>query len=388
LIAFALGGVSALVIAWLPHPVAVDVASVTRGDMSVTVDEEGQTRVKDRYVISAPVAATVERITLAAGDRVEVGQLVALFSPLEPPMLDARSREQALARVGAADAARRRAGVEVERANTELAFARGELARELALQRAGAATQHAIEQAELRLATAQSTLASLEFAASVASHEHHMAQLAMQNATLSNQGRAATPLRAHVSGQVLRVLQPSAGVVQLGAPLIELGDLSRLEIVADVLTSDAVKITPGARATVERWGGAQPLQAHVRSVEPSAFTRVSALGVQEQRVHVVLDLDSPPRSWSSLGDGYRVEVQIVVWHAQKVLRVPSSALFRDADRWSVFQVDAEGRARLSAVTIGQRNAERAEILSGLSAGSRVIVHPSDRVRDAARVTAR
>lgn len=380
-------GVVTITLAWLPDPVPVDLARVERGGLTIAIEEDGRARVKDRYLVSAPVLATMERITLQPGDSVQAGDVIARLLPLEPPMLDVRVREQSLARVAGASAARKQAHAEAQRAAAALEFAERELQREQTLAQRGATTEQAIEQAALQRQTLASALQSAQFAENVAAHELQMAQLAVQRPAAQT-GEAPIVVRAPVSAQVLKVLQQSAGVVQPGAPLIELGDLAALELVADVLSSDAAQIDKGAHAFVERWGGPQTLAAHVRSVEPSAFTRVSALGVEEQRVHVVLDLDAPRAAWAALGDGYRVLVKIVTWQTGSALTVPASALFRHGDAWAAFAVGEDGRARRVTLQTGHANAERFELLAGLSDQARVIVHPSDRIKDAARVAER
>jgi HlyD family secretion protein len=379
-----------LVRAWLPDPIPVDLASAERGALTVSIDEDARTRVKDRYLISAPLAARVERIELRPGDRVTAGQVLANLVPLEPPMLDARTREQASAQLAAAGAARQRAYVEVQRAGAAADFAQKELTRQHALQTGGAIAERAMEEAELQTRTATNALTSAQFAAKVSDHEFEMARVvALERGSERGAGRAQErfAIRAPLDGQVLKVLQESAGAVQPGAPLLEVGDLGALEIVADLLTSDAVHVAPGARAELERWGGERPLRAHVRSVEPSAFTRISALGVEEQRVHVLLELDSSRSEWAALGDGYLALVKITTWHADDVLSIPASAVFRHGERWASFQV-IDGRAQLAPLELGAHNQDRVEVRRGLPAGAQVIVHPSDRVKADAAVQER
>jgi HlyD family secretion protein len=383
-----LATLGAIVLAWLPDPVPVEIAQATRGRLSVTVDEDGRTRVKDRYVVSAPLLAKLSRIELEAGDPVAEGQPLARLVPLDPPMLDTRSRAQAVARVAGSAAAQRQAQVEVQRARSALQFARQQAARQRALGRTGASSAQLAEQAELEERTARDALASAEFAARVAKYELQMAELAVGRGQERGQEHEQIEVASPVQGQVLRVIQESAAVVQPATPLLEIGDLAALEIVADVLTSDALHIRKGARAFVERWGEGQPLAARVRRVEPSAFTRISTLGVEEQRVNVILDLDAPRSQWSALGDGFRVEIRIEIWSGEGVLTVPTSAVFRDQNRWSAYVVDEDGTARLVRLELGHRGRDRVEVRRGLAEGARVIVHPGDRVQDGTRVKRR
>jgi HlyD family secretion protein len=386
LAAFALGGIALIVVALLPKPVPVDVVTVERGSMTVTVDEDGQARVKDRYVVSAPLSGRVARIELEAGDEVEQGDVLARIAPLDAPLLDERSRGTAEARVAASEAAKRQTAAQIQRAEAALAFAKGEAARYRELIANRAVTQQALEQALLNERTAAAELDSTRFAQRVADYELQMAR-----AALGHLGRKAGDsdqllVPAPVTGRVLEVLNKSEGVVQPGTPLLELGDPNALELVVDVLTSDAVKIRPNARVTIDRWGG-PAVEGRVRLVEPSAFTRLSALGVEEQRVNVVIDLVAPRESYRALGDGYRIEAHIVVWQSDDALRVPASAVFRHDDGWAVYRVDGT-IARLSPVALGERNAREVQIVEGLEAGARVVLHPSDRVRDGVEVVAR
>lgn len=378
---------AAIAIAWMPEAIAVEVAEVTRGPLLVTVDEDGKTRVRDRYVVSAPLLANLARIELHPGDVVEPGTVVARLVPLQPPLLDARTKAQAEAHVAATKAARSQSQAAVRRARTALEFAQREAARQRELTKSGAASALAVERAELEERSLAEALGSAEFGTRVAEHELAMAEAAL--------GRLGHPrgeeaeqmeLTSPVKGRVLRVIHESEGAVQPGTPLVELGDPGALEIVSDVLTSDAVHIAPGASASIERWGGA-PIKAHVRLVEPSAFTAVSALGVEEQRVNVVIDLAAPPAEWRALGDGYRVEVRIAVWEGRDVVSVPAGALFRSGREWAVFRV-ADGTAHLTTFEAGHRSTDRVEVVRGLNAGDHVVVYPSDRVEGGVRVQAR
>ena len=385
LVILAVGLVATIVYAWLPKPVPVETAVAEKGDLVVTVDEDGRTRVKDRYVISAPLTGNLARIELSPGDAVKQGEILARLVPLTAPLLDARSRKEAEARVRAAEAARRQAKAQIERASAAESYAQKEAKRTRELSGKGVITESELDRANLEERAREAELASAQFGAKVAEHELSMARAAL--GAFKGPGKAASEdqlvVPSPVRGRVLQVLQKSEGVVQAGAPLLELGDPSALEIAVDVLTSDAVRIPPGAPVEIVRWGGPS-LPGHVRLVEPSAFTRVSALGVEEQRVNAVIDLDAPYEKWSQLMDGYRVEARIVVWKGKDVLTAPASALFRRDDGWAVFVVQ-DGRAVARRVEVGHNSGLSAEIVSGLSPGDRVVVHPSDRVADGVRV---
>lgn len=389
-VALAVAGalMSLVVVAALPKPVVVETAAVQPADLEVTVDEYGRTRVKDRYVISAPLTGNLARLELEPGDEVKPGDVVARIVPLTAPLLDARTRREAEARVRGAEAARSQARAQIERARTAEAFAKTQAERTRALVSSGVAVAAELDRAALEERAREAERTSAEFGAKVADHELTMARAALEAFRGARRPRADEQLvvPSPVRGRVLRVIQQSEGVVQAGAALVELGDPSALEIVVDVLTSDAVRIPPSARARIVRWGG-EPLDGRVRLVEPSAFTRLSALGVEEQRVNAVIDLDSPYDAWRALMDGFRVEARIVVWSGESVLAVPASALFRRGDGFAVFVVRGE-RAAAVRVEIGRQNGLLAEVTGGLQAGDRVVVHPSDRVVDGVRVEAR
>jgi HlyD family secretion protein len=365
------GGVALL----RPAPLVVETSRATRRPMRVTVDEAGEARVRDRYVVAAPVAGRVARVAVREGDTVTAGAVVVR---LFPAPLDVRAREQAAARVEAAADARRAADAAVLQARAAFEQARRTGARAQQLAAANLIAPEERERAELEETSRQRELESAEFRAQAAGHDVEMARSAL----LGGSG-TALELRAPVGGCVLRIPERSERVVAAGTPLLEIGDPARLEIVADLLSSDAVRVRPGALLLIEEWGGDSTLRGRLRLIEPSGFTKISALGVEEQRVNVVGDfLDSPGR----LGDRYRVEVRVVVWEAQDVLTVPASALFRHGDGWSVFVV-AGGRARQRDVRVGHWTAFEAEVLDGLREGDVVVRHPSDRVTEGVRVRA-
>jgi len=376
-----------IVVAWIPKPVEVEASEVSRGPLVVTVNEDGRTRVKDRYTVSAPITGNLARLDLEAGDAIEQGQLLARLVPLPPPLLDARTRAEAKARVDAAMAARRQAQAAVNRARYQRDFAKEESERALAVVEKGGLARSDADRAVSTYRGSEEELRSAEFGARVAEHQLKLAQTTLIQ--LSGKGEEGEQLEiiSPVAGQVLKVFQESEGVVQSGTPILEVGDPGALEIVVDVLSQDATRIPAGAPTSIERWGGKNPLHGHVRVVEPSAFTKLSALGVEEQRVNVIIDLDDERELWSSLGDGYRVEARISVWEGKDVLRVPASAVFRSEDAWATFVVE-EGTAVVRAVKLGETNGLETEVLSGLEEGDLVIAYPSDSVRDGVSVEAR
>jgi HlyD family secretion protein len=373
-----------LAVALWPETVPADTAAVIRGPMEVTIDEEGETRIRERFVVSAPVNGRVLRVDLEAGDRVARGDVLATFLPAAPALLDARSRAEARAAVGSAEAALGRAQAELERAEAAAVLARSEAARHRELARQQIVSAGLLEAREAELRAAEEALRAARFAVAGATHARAMAR-----ARLDPPERAggAITITAPVDGVVLRRLRESEAVVAAGEPLLEVGDPRDLEIVSDLLSTDAVKVRPGNPVRVEQWGGDRTLSGSVRRVEPSGFMKVSALGVEEQRVNVVIDFADREEAWKALGDGYRVEVRIVVWRTADALKVPTTSLFRRGGAWAVFVVEG-GRARTRTVEIGRRNGLEAEVTSGLSAGETVIVHPSDRIEDGLRVEAR
>jgi HlyD family secretion protein len=388
LIAFAmLAVVGLIVVAWIPNPVEVEVAAVERGPLVVTVNEDGRTRVKDRYVVSAPITGNLARLDLEAGDTIEQDQVIARLVPLPPPLLDSRTRAEAKARVDAAQAATRQSQAAVNRARYERDFAKQEADRALAVVEQGGLARSDADRAVSTYRSAQEALSSANFGARVAAHQLKLAETALMQLSGKAEDAEQLEIISPVGGQVLKIFQESEGVVQGGMPILEVGDPEALEIVVDVLSQDATRIPAGASATIERWGGKNPLRGHVRVVEPSAFTKLSALGVEEQRVNVIIDLDEERALWSTLGDGYRVEARVSVWEGKDVLRVPASAVFRSEEAWATFVVE-EGTAVLRSVEIGESNGLETEVLSGLDEGDTVIAYPSDSVRDGVSVKAR
>jgi HlyD family secretion protein len=381
----------AALLAWAfqPAPLPVEIARVTPGPLEVTLDEEGETRVRDRFVVSAPVTGRVLRIELEPGDPVQANRTrLATFQPVSPALLDVRTRAELNARVQAADAALERARAMAQQAAAEQAQAERTLRRTRELVQGGASPPTDLELAETAARSQREAAEAAEAAVRSAEAERRAvrAQLTPVDRPASVTG-PAIPLVSPIDGVVLKRLHESEAVVPQGEPLLEVGDVSRLEIVADYLSADAVRIRPGQRVIVERWGGGDALGGRVRRVEPSGFTKISALGVEEQRVNVIVDLDAAREAWAQLGDRYRVEVRVVISSAARVLRVPVSALVRHGEAWSVFAVDG-GRAVSRTVTIGARNDAFAEVRSGLAEGAAVVAFPGDRIADGVAVSAR
>lgn len=388
-----IGAVLATALAWSfrPQPVPVDLAAARVEPLAVTVDEEAKTRVRNVYVISTPVAGRARRITLDVGDRVIAGQtLVAEIEPADPAFLDQRARSEAQAELAAAQASLTLAQAEVEQAKAELDFAQSELARARRLAATGTISEQAVDDALRTFRTRRAALTTAQ--ASVRVHEHSVDRARFR---LTSPAATARPgdacecviIHAPVSGRVLQVHRESEGVVSSGDPLVSLGDPADLEVVAEMLSTDAVKVEEGMRVIIDNWGGDTPLSGRVERVEPYGFTKVSALGIEEQRVNVVVNLESERSLWQSLGHGFRVDVRVVVWSSDAALTVPVTALFREKQGWAVF-VAADGVARLRLVQVGQRSGLRAQIEAGLEAGERVVVSPGDRVKDGVGLVAR
>jgi len=381
-------GIGGLVLAALAlgfrDPVrVVDVREVVRGPLAVTFQEEGRTRLKERFVVATPVAGTLRRVALREGDPVQAGQVVAEVDPASAALLDPASRARLRAESDAAAAAVRAAQGHVAAAASAERQARREHERLRGLQGSGAVSPNQLDAAAGAAARAAAELAAARADEAAARQRGLAAQ-----AALGEEGRAgggtALPLLAPVAGVVVRRHLESAVPVAAGTAVLELGDPRALEVEVEALSTDAVRLRAGQAARILRWGGEGALDARVQRVEPGGFTKVSALGVEEQRVRVILDFDAPAERWAALGDGYRVEVEFIAWQGEDVLQVPAPALFRLDGRWHVY-VDDDGRARARAVEIGERSAEAAQVLSGLAAGERVVVYPDERIADGVRV---
>jgi HlyD family secretion protein len=377
--------VSAVVaMALWPDVLEVDVARVSRGTILVTIDEEGETRVRDRYIVAAPVAGRLQRIRLEPGDAVRRGQTVARLMPGAPTLLDARTRAELAAGVQAAQASLGQARAERERAAAALDRARSLVRRRQELAEAGIIARDQLEADEAALRAAEEELRASEYALARNEQELEMARVRLERPAPA--GRTVD-IVAPADGVVLKRFRESEADVPAGDPLIEVGNPADMEIVSDLLSSDAVRVSPGDRVLIEQWGGSNPIEARVRRVEPSGFVKISALGVEEQRVNVIMDFDTGNDAPTQLGDGYRVEVRVVVSEAVNVLTVPIGSLFRNGESWTVFLIEA-GQARLRPVQIGQRNDIEAEVVGGLAEGQTVVLHPPDVLADGTRVTER
>lgn len=372
-----------------PQPLAVEAVLVNQDSMAVTIEEEGRTRVHERYVVSAPVDGVACRIDLHVGDPVKQGQLLLTLSPLESQVLDPRSRAAAEARVAAAKSALESARQQAESAEATRLFQENEVNRLRPLFEKGVVSRGEFEKAQTGLRVAEAALKASRHGVEVARYEAEAAETALRYSAGSVGGEAATqvPIRSPIDGKILKVPHECAGPVRTGDPLLEVGDPTELEVEVDLLSADAVKVKHGMRVLLDRWGGERPLEGRVRIVEPVGFTKFSALGVEEQRVLVIVDIVSPKEAWELLGDGYSVEARFVLWEHESALQVPASSLFRHADGWALFTIE-DDRAKMRPVQVGQRNGLRAQIVEGVSAGEWVIDHPADEMEDGQRVTQR
>ncbi len=378
--------VGLIVLGLWPKPLPVETAVVSRGELVVSVSEEGMTRVRNRYVISAPVSGQLRRIDWKAGAAARAGETpLAVLETSGADFLDTRTLAQAEARVRGAEAAREAALAQRQRAAAAARLATADYERAQKLFSREVLSPQELESAQMRAVAGQQEERAAEFALRVAEFELEQARAVV---TRGAGGSAANvePLviTSPVNGKILRVYQESARVVPAGFDLLEVGDETDLEARIEVLSRDGVAIRPGARVWIEQWGGAYPLEARVRLVEPSAFTKISALGVEEQRVYVVVDFVDPVEKRATLGDNFRVEGRIVTWEGSDVLQVPAGALFQRGGEWQTFVLEG-GRARLKTISVGRSNGLQTEVLGGLSEGERVIVYPGDQVRDGARV---
>jgi HlyD family secretion protein len=370
-----------------PQPIVVETEQVTRGRMQVTVNEDGITRVRERYQVSSPVAGQLLRIELRSGDAIQAGEtLLATLRPTDPSLLDERQVSQTEAVASAAKAAMERAEASRRQIRVTADLAEIQVGRARKLRESNSIAQDELESAEAIYKSRMEELRVASFGMEIAKFEYEQAQAALGLVKSTNsEVRKNFDIRSPITGAVLKLYEESATVVQAGDRLLEVGDPNDLEIVVDVLSTDAVKIQPDAPLRLVHWGGDEPLAARVRVVEPAAFTKMSALGVEEQRVNVIADfLGDPEVRKGGLGDGYRIEAEIVIWDEENVLQVPSGALFRSGADWSVFQVQ-QGRAIQRPVKIGQRNQAVAEVLEGLEVGAEVVIYPSDMVKDGVTV---
>ena len=373
-----------------PKPISVDIAAVLTGPLVVTVDEDGKTRIKDRYIVSAPLNGRLARIRLKAGDSVQENEtLLVAIAPRRPELLNEREKLQAEMQVKAREAALERAIPLAESAQAAYDYAMKNHRRVKSMVPNRVTSQDELDRASTELARCRQDVQAAIYAQHIAKYEVDIARAALlRTQQLDDSDYSDFEMVSPISGRVLRVLQESATVVAPGTPILELGDHHDLEVVVDVLSSDGVAIQAGAEVILERWGGEQPLHGQVRLVEPAAFTKLSALGVEEQRVNVIVDLLEPIEQRPTLGDGFRVEARIVTWKTDETIKVPTSALFREQTHWAVFVVDETNGARLCEVEIGRQNDLEAQVLDGLQPGDKVILHPSDKIEDGALVELR
>jgi HlyD family secretion protein len=382
--------VAGFVYALMPRPVPVDFATVDRGALEVTADEEGVTKIRDIYDVSAPIGGYLDRFPLEVGDRVERDvTIVAEIRPSSPEFLDVRTRREREAAVGAATAAVRLAEAGLTRARADVQLAEADFKRSEQLAQSGIISDRAMEITMNAAAAARARLREAEASLELRQSELATAEARLIQPTGGYNAHPATccmPIKAPVDGVILEVLAESAQVVAAGAPIARIGDPGDMEIEVDLLSSDAVQVAPGSEAYIEGWGGTV-LKGRVRRIDPSAFTKVSALGIEEQRVNVILDLLDPHSTWQTLGNEYRVFVRIVTWRSDDVVRVPLAALFRRGDQWTVFKV-VNGIAEIVPVSIDHRDKSFAEVKAGLAADDVVILHPSDQVEMGAAVESR
>jgi HlyD family secretion protein len=380
------GAAAAATWALWPQPPEVEIAKIGSQSIAVTIDEEGKSRIRDVFTVSAPIAGQLLRLSLHAGDMVTSGtSVVASIRPVAPDLLDARSRKVAEAAIEAARAGVDLANAQLQQAEAQLTFLEGELGRATKLVNQGTISERAFEKATLDVAVARAEAESARASLMVRKRELERAQAVLIESGASTQS-CCVEVMAPASGEILRVLTENEQVVQAGTPLVEIGDSADLEIVADLLSRDAVRISAGATATVEGWGG-KPIAARVSRIDPAAVTKVSALGIEEQRVPVILKLLGEAEERRRLGHAFRVLVRVVAWQGENLRAVPMGALFRRGDGWAVFTVEA-GRARLRAVEIGEHNADFAEVRKGLDTGDAVILHPADTISDGLEVKVR
>ena len=379
-----------LAISFMPRAVMVDLVEVTPGPLVVTIDEEGETRVHDVYTLSAPVTGRVQRINSLVGDPVTTNETVlAQVEPGDPSFLDPRSEAQARAAIQAAEAASDLAAAAVKDAEAQYEFARAEYARMQELVKEGSVSKRDLDSAERDYKARHAGLDTARAALQVRNYELEVARAQMVSPLETQGSREACdciPITAPVSGRILQITDRSERVVREGDVLMQIGDPKDLEIVVDYLSMDAVKIEAGQRVIIDNWGGAEPLEGRVRLVEPFGFLKISALGIEEQRVNVIIDFANDV-GWERLGHGYQVETRVVLWDVDDVLAVPLTALFRDGEKWALF-VEEDGRAKLRHVETGQKNGIVAEIREGVEAGEKVVAHPSDRVSDGIRIASR
>lgn len=386
LIAAATAAALALAWAFSPRAIDVEVATVTQGRFEQFIEEDGRTRLKERYTISAPVAARLLRMTLREGDPVIAGDTVAVLTPLMSPMVDERSRREAKARLKAATAGVERATARMQRTEVSLQEAWLELQRTGQLAGEGFVSPARLDTTRLAVTAARRELDIANAEREVARQEQAQASVALMPATANAKDARPFALPSPVSGVVLRVALPSEATIAAGAALLDVGDPARMEVVCELLTADAVQAQPGHRVVIERWGG-PPVEGRVRRVEPAAFTKVSALGIEEQRVNVLIDIADPTEAWQAMGDGFRVGVRIVTDSIEQAVQVPVGALFPHGEGMAAYRLDGR-RVRLQAVDVAARNATTAWVREGLVPSQVVVVYPPASLADGRNVRVR
>ncbi len=372
-----------------PQAVLVETGAIVRAPLRVTIEEEGVTRVKDRYIVSAPVSGFVRRIDLKVGDAVAQSDLLTELEPLRSTVLDPRSRAEAEARVAAAHSALRSAEEQAEAAKADADHQTSEYQRKLKLSEKQMISDEAISQARAAADHSKAMLRSAQFAVDVARYDLDAASTRLKYSAADNTAgvlKERVPISAPVAGAVLKLIRESEGVVNAGTPLLELGNPAALEIAVDVLSFDAVRIAKGTNVEINRWGG-EPLQGVVRRVEPVGFTKISALGVEEQRVWIIVDFTTSPDQWTHLGDGYRVEASFILWQQDNVLQAPNASLFRVGNQWAAYVV-ADDKAEQRIVKLGERNGLHSQVLDGLKEGEQVVLYPDNSLANGVRVTVR
>jgi len=366
-----------------PGAVLVETATVVNEPFTAFVEEDGRTRVRDRYIVSAPLGGRVPRLPLTTGDPVQAGHVLTTISPNIAPLLEPRLRQELEAKVGMAQAAIEEFTALKEQNEVLLARARTDLDRTTRLRERGVASIAQFDRETFAVLAAEREVSAAERRRHAAEHLLEQARAALKRSGEAN-GDETFPVTSPIDGRVLRIIQESEAVVPLGAPLVELGDVTDLEVIVDVLTTDAALVEAGDEVILDRWGGATALQGRVRRVDPSGFTKISALGVEEQRVWVIIDITSPRAEWASLGDGYRVDARIIVDTIDNATVIPVGALFRRGEAWNVFVID-KGTARLRQVEVARRSGRRAAIAAGLEPGDQVVVYPPNSLTDGASV---
>jgi len=369
-------------------PIEVDTAEAIEAPLLVTIDDEGETRVRDMFVVAAPINGHLLRVDLEAGDQVVAGQtVVARMMPAQPDFQNPRSEAEIQARIRGLKANVQSSAARISQARADRALAAANFERTDAIFKRGFATKTAHDAARAARDSSAAQVTEALQAQESAQFELNAARASLMGPSISNMGGNALDITSPESGSVLRVTQESETLLTAGSIIMELGDPLDIEIVTDLLSRDAVKIKPDSDVLIDNWGGDQPLKGKVQRIEPFGFTKISALGVEEQRVNVIIDFVDPQTAHARLGHGYRVIVRLVEWSGEKILQVPISALFRDSGIWSVFEMDA-GKARLVPVKVGRMNDEHAQILEGLEAGASVILHPSEKIDDGTKVSLR